>query len=149
MYRRILAPVDGSPTSNRGLEEAVGLAKDQGAVLRLLHVIDGMIWTPDLTGMENVSEIPCFLRRRGEQLLEDAKTLADRRGVNAQTVLHETLGGRVAATILDEAREWKADILVMGTHGRRGLGRVVLGSDAETVVHGASVPVLLVRGGQE
>jgi nucleotide-binding universal stress UspA family protein len=149
MYRRILAPVDGSPTSNRGLEQAVALAKDQGAELRLLHVIDGMIWTPDLTGMENVSEIPHFLRRRGEQVLEGAKMLAGQRGIDAQTVLHETLGGRVAATILKEAGDWEANIVVMGTHGRRGLGRVVLGSDAAAVVHGASVPVLLVRGGEE
>jgi nucleotide-binding universal stress UspA family protein len=60
--------------------------------------------------------------------------------------MHENLGGRVAKLILDEAREWRADIIVMGTHGRREISHLLLGSDAEAVVRFSLVPVLLVRG---
>lgn len=59
--------------------------------------------------------------------------------------MFETMGGRVADVIVREARKWKADLIVMGTHGRRGIGRVVLGSDAEAVLREARVPVLLLR----
>ncbi len=146
MYKRILAPVDGSPTSNQGLEEAVALARDQKAELRLIHVIDALVWSPDLIGISHVSEVPAFLRKRGEKILEEGKARAVHRGVDAQTVLHEAFGGRVAETIIKEVHEWEANIIVMGTHGHRGLGHLVLGSDAQAVVQGAPVPVLLVRG---
>lgn len=146
MYKRILAPIDGSSTSNRGLAEAVALTADQRAELMLLHVIDALVWTVDLTGLENVSELPEFLRKNREELLAEAKKGAAEQGVNAQTVLRETLGGRVAEMILKEAGDWNADLIVMGTHGRRGLTHLVLGSDAEAVVHRARVPVLLVKG---
>lgn len=61
-------------------------------------------------------------------------------------VLLESIGGRAADLIVDQAKQWNADLIVMGTHGRRGLRRLALGSDAELVVRSASVPVLLVRG---
>ncbi|HZR02576.1 MAG TPA: universal stress protein [Burkholderiales bacterium] len=146
MYKRILAPIDGSPTSNQGLVEAVALAADQRAELMLLHVLDALVWMADLTGMENVSELPAFLRKNREELLAEAKKSIAEQGVEAQTVLRETLGGRVAEMILKEAGDWGADLIVMGTHGRRGLTHLVLGSDAEAVLHGARVPVLLIRG---
>jgi nucleotide-binding universal stress UspA family protein len=73
MYKRILAPIDRSPNSNRGLAEAVALAADQRAELMLIHVIDALVWTADLTGMENVSELPEFLRKNREELLAEAK----------------------------------------------------------------------------
>lgn len=146
MYKRILAPIDGSPTSNRGLVEAVALAADQQAELTLLHVIDAMIWTADLTGLENVSQLPEFLRKNGEQLLAGAKRRATEKGVRAETLLRETLHGRVAAVIVEEARARNADLIVMGTHGRRGLIRLALGSDAEAVIQGTPIPVLLMRG---
>ena len=114
----------------------------------LIHVIDALVWTADLTGIENVSELPAFLRTNRENLLAEAKKCIAEQGVDAQTVLRETLHGRVAEMILKEAGDWSADLIVMGTHGRRGLTNLVLGSDAESVVHGARVPVLLVRGAE-
>ena len=114
MYKRILAPIDGSPNSNRGLAEAVALAADQRAELMLIHVIDALVWTADLTGMENVSELPEFLRKNKEELLAEAKKSVAEQGVDAQTVLRETLGGRVAEMILKQAGDWNADLIVMG-----------------------------------
>lgn len=147
MYERILVPVDGSPISNRGLMEAINLAKNQKAKVRLLHVIDESFLVYDSYSVASggASLLQDF-RERGEKVLLEAKRLAVRSGVDAESTMVETLQQRVANMILKEARDWRADIIVMGTHGRRGFGHLVLGSDAEAVLHGAPVPVLLVRG---
>lgn len=80
----------------------------------------------------------------------DVRSLYDQassyEGVKAEAVMYENLSGRVADLILKEARKWRADIIVMGTHGRRGIGHALLGSDAEAVVRSSPAPVLLVRG---
>ncbi|HET7877050.1 MAG TPA: universal stress protein, partial [Methylomirabilota bacterium] len=67
-------------------------------------------------------------------------------GVAVEPALLESDGRRVAAVVVDEARWWEADLIVVGTHGRRGLDRLLLGSVAEGVVRAAPVTVLLVRG---
>ena len=147
MYKRILVPVDGSDTSTLGLREAIGLAKDQNARVRLLHVVDESVLalTPEV-GMVDISD---SLIVAGRQTLERAHALAQRQGVKADTAMPENVIGRVADSILDEARNWRADLIVMGTHGRRGVSHMLLGSDAEGVVRGSPVPVLLVRGQPE
>ena len=147
MYSRILVPIDdGSETSNRGLAEAINLAKDQNAKVRLLHVIDESFIVYDaysmLTGGGVVLE---EFRKRAEKVLAEAKNLAGRSGVEAETKLLETLRQRVGDMILKEARDWGADLIVMGTHGRRGFSQLALGSDAAAVLHDAPVPVLLVK----
>ena len=150
MYKRILAPVDGSHTSTRGLKEAVQLAKDHQAKLRLVHVVDESALTLNPEAMGGTGELIDSLINSlidaGKQTLKNARTFANRHGVKAEAVMHENLAGRVADLILREARKWHADVIVMGTHGRRGISHMILGSDAETVVRSAAVPVLLVRG---
>ena len=145
-YRRILVPVDGSTTSNKGLREAIRLAKAGGARLCIVHVVNEYY---AFAGMEGVGPgqdlLPAF-REGGKKVLAKAKRMADAAGVRASTVLRETIGGPAATPILREARKQRADLIVLGTHGRRGVRRLVLGSDAEQVVRTASVPVLLVRG---
>jgi nucleotide-binding universal stress UspA family protein len=145
-YRRILVAVDGSPTSMKGLREALRIAKDDRAQLVLLHVVNEFYAFAPLDGFvaPGVDLVPS-LREGGRRTLEKAKALADKAGVRAKTILRETLGGPAADTIVREARRQRADLVVLGTHGRRGLRRMVLGSDAEQVVRSASVPVLLVR----
>ena len=145
MYARILAPIDGSSTSNRGLMEAINLAKDQKAKVRLLHVVDESFLVFDAYGMVSWDNVTQALREGGERLLAEAKSLAARNGVDHEGAMVETLQQRVADKILNEAREWRADIIVMGTHGRRGFRHLVLGSDAEAVLHDAPVPVLLIK----
>jgi nucleotide-binding universal stress UspA family protein len=145
MYRRILAPVDGSATSNRGLEEAVRLAKSLQAELKLVHVVDESALTlnPEVT-TATTPLIDEFVAG-GKEVLSASEALARKLGVTVETALYENLTGRVADLILSEAQKWGADLIVMGTHGRRGIRHVVLGSDAEAVVRSANVPVLLVR----
>jgi nucleotide-binding universal stress UspA family protein len=145
LYKRILVPVDGSTTSSAGLKEAVRLAKNQHARLRLLNVVDEMIVfnTPD--GGINVEPILNALKRGGKQILRKSEKAARMQGVKPESELWESAGVRVAQVIVDRARRWRADLIIMGTHGRRGVNRMLLGSDAELVVRNASVPVLLVH----
>lgn len=149
MYKRILAPIDGSHTSTRGLQEAVELAKAEHAVLRLVHVVDesAITLTPELAGTD-ATHILDALVKSGKQVMRNAVSLAERHGVSVESSTHETFVGRVADVILKEAKEWHADLIVMGTHGRRGLTHAVMGSDAEAVVRSSPVPVLLVRSPQ-
>lgn len=146
MYKRILVPVDGSHTSTRGLQEAVRLAKDQHATVRLMHVVDEWGVTQNLDVMGGAGDILDALEESGKKALRNAKTLTDRHGIKAEAAIFRNLSGRVADFIVREARKWRADLIVMGTHGRRGFSHVLLGSDAEAVVKLSPVPVMLVRG---
>ena len=150
MFKRILVPIDGSPPSNLGLREAIKIAKDQKASLYLLHVVDQRIVTQGLDGMtyvsgEYVDEFLAALRKEGKAILAKAEKQARKQAVKCQTVLVEMIGHAVSDVIISQARKWRADLIVLGTHGRRGLTRIVLGSDAEGVVRAARVPVLLMR----
>jgi len=146
MYRRILVPIDSSKTAALGLREAIRLAKDQGAALRVIHVVDRMAIIGVAEAGMNPRPVLAKLARSGRAVLDAARRSAKAAGVDAETVLFEPVSKRVADEVLREAKKWRADLIVMGTHGRRGLRRMVLGSDAEQVVRLAGVPVLLVHG---
>jgi nucleotide-binding universal stress UspA family protein len=147
MYKRILVPLDGSATSRRGLREAIGLAKAHGARLRLLNVLDERFFVSTEEGysMVNVSELVDALRAGGQRALDDASKLALKQRVRVDVSLVESGGSPVSDVILDEARKARADLIIMGTHGRRGMNRMLLGSDAERVLRSSPVPVLLIR----
>ena len=150
MFRRILVPIDGSATSRRGLDEAIALAKDQSAKIFLLHVVDERVVTtsfdvPMYVPANYVDDLLTALRKQGKRMLARAVARIRKSRIKVDTILVETMAGGVADTILAQARKCKADVIVLGTHGRRGVSRLVLGSDAEGVVGGSRVPVLLVR----
>lgn len=147
MYRKILVPVDGSETSKRGLAEACRLAKEQDAGLRCLHVIDEHYLTANYMGVMFIPTLMDKLRDNGKEILKEASEQARTSGVNVESVLRESADRRVSDMILDEAKTWGADLIVMGTHGRRGLSYLALGSDALSVVRDSPVPVLLIRSG--
>ena len=149
MYERILVPIDGSATANHGLDEAIRLAKLCNARIGLLHVLDEMVF---VTGFETgayIEELLPKLKESGELMLEGARRRVATAGVPVETHLTECLGARTSDIVVEHAKDWKADVIVLGTHGRRGIGRFVLGSDAEQILRGAEVPVLLVRGERE
>jgi len=145
MYRRILVPIDGSGTAARGLREAIRLAKAQHAKIRLVHVVDETMMLGTIEVGLDPTPLLRALAKQGRALLQRAKRLAGKLGVSAEVALYESTAHRAAEAILREAAKWHADLIVMGTHGRRGVRRLVLGSDAEQVVREARVPVLLVR----
>ena len=145
MYTRILVGVDGSETSLLGLNEAIQLAKATKGKLLLVHVVNEMI-SAEIVAYEKVLE---SLRQGGTEILE--KAVAQVRGseVACEHKLLEALGERPADLIVKEAKAWPADLIVLGTHGRKGLKRLALGSDAELVLRMSPVPLLLVRNQPE
>ncbi len=145
MYQRILVPIDGSATSARALQEAIKLAGGK-ARLRLIYVIEET-YPLDAEGYAFIdyAALQEAARKTGERALAQAAEIVRKSGITAETELLEATGKRVASVIDSEALNWRADLIVIGTHGRSGLNRLLLGSVAESVVRGASVPVLLVR----
>lgn len=146
MYERILVPVDGSATSAAGLTEAIKLATLTGAQIRLLHVVDNMPLAMSAEGYGAMTaDLLSLLGEAGQQILQAARERVAAAGIAVDTVIFDILGGRVCDRVAEQAAEWKADLIVLGTHGRRGVGRMLLGSDAEQVLRTSPVPVLLVR----
>ncbi len=145
MYQRILVPVDGSHTSTLGLQEAIRIAIDQRARLKLISVIDGFIIAQNFEGLIIADDMIDALRESGKKAINNALALVKKYDLKAEATTFETVGDRVAEVIVREAKKWKADLSVMGTHGRRGFNRLVLGSDAESVLRHSPVPVLMVR----
>ena len=146
MYQRILVPIDGSTTGARGLEEAIKLGKLTGAQLRLVHVVDELSFAMSAGyGLTYTGDVLNVLREAGAEILGKAINHAKAAGLEADSVLNDSFAGRVCDLVLAEAKAWGADLIVLGTHGRRGVGRMFMGSDAENIVRGATTPVLLVR----
>src|SRR5690349_15794250 len=143
-YKRILVPVDGSAVSHRGLKEAIKLARAGDGRLRLFHVVAEYAAYANNDVASDIAPVLDALRKQGERTL--AKVKARARGVRFESGLAENPGSRISDTIVDEAKRWRADLIVMGTHGRRGVKRMLLGSDAELVIRYSPVPVLLVPG---
>jgi len=146
MYKRILVPADGSDTSEAGLREALELAKEHpGVQIRVVHVVDGLFTVmPELygTAYEAVTD---SVRKAGAALLAHTEIIAREYGVTVETELIEAMGGPAGELVIKAAKEWAADLIVCGTHGRRGLRRIVMGSDAEYIVRHTPVPILLIR----
>ncbi len=146
MYQRILVPVDGSDTSNRGLDEAIKIASMTHGKLMLMHAIDDLSFSFALqTSIAYANDWQAFMRQDGEAILERARARAGAAGVEAEVTLSDRYARPVHERIADEANRWDADLIVIGTHGRRGLQRVLMGSAAEGVLRLATKPVLLVR----
>jgi nucleotide-binding universal stress UspA family protein len=144
-YRRILVAVDGSSASNKGLREAVRLAKSEQAELCIFHMVNEYYAFAMPEGGAVLADLVPTLREGGKRILAKALAEAQKQGVRAKGAMRETVGGSAADAIVREAKKQRADLIVLGTHGRRGVRRMVLGSDAEQVVRTAAVPVLLVK----
>lgn len=146
MYQRILVPVDGSTTSGQSLAAALRLAKETGGQVRLVHVVEELVY---LTGYDpyggSTGELIKVMHEAGDKVLGQGMALAKEAGVEAQFMLFGELGHRLAETVADAARRWNADLIVVGTHGRRGVSRMLLGSGAEQIIRLAPVPVLVIR----
>ena len=151
MYQQILVAVDGSETSARALDAALQLARDAGAKLQPLFVVDVPLMSYDVPGYDP-SYVRNALLEEGRQVMDDAVARMKRAGVQGTPRIVETdlAGDDIARCILRAANEFKASLVVMGTHGRRGFQRLVLGSVAERFLRIAQCPVLMIsaHGGQ-
>ncbi|WP_129774527.1 universal stress protein [Peristeroidobacter soli] len=145
MYSRILVPIDGSVASARGLDEAMDLAGHLQARMQLVHVVEPWIMVTVEAMPATVHQVAEDIRKIGGALLQECKDKVTNAGIEVDVELIETLGDSAGECIVKKAREMDADLIVCGTHGRRGFRRLLMGSDAEYIVRRAPVPVLLVR----
>ena len=145
MYKRVLVPIDDSPTAERGLHEAIGVASVHKATLVLLHVVDDVRMMVEMASAISSEQARATITKAGEDLLAKAARGASEAGVSSETVVCEVKAVPVSDVVLREAAARQCDLIVMGTHGRKGVSRIAMGSDAERVVRGATVPVLLIR----
>lgn len=145
MYERILVPIDGSATAQRGLDQAIALAGRLGSHLHLLNVVDVRWLVADVAAYVPPEEVIEEARATGERLLATAAEQVRSQGVPVDTAVRCEPGLRVCDLIVQEATNADAGLIVMGTHGRQGLRRLALGSDAELVLRDSPVPVLMVR----
>ena len=146
MFKRILVPFDGSETSRRALAMAIDMARPSGGRLRVVHQLEDLshLAAYDPSGASS-GELFEVMREAGSQLLAEGTAIARAAGIEADDVLLDRFGRRLGEAIADAAKLWNADLIVVGTHGRRGVARAVLGSGAEQIVRLAPVAVLVVR----
>jgi glycine betaine transporter len=142
---RILVPVDFSPHSERAVQYAATLADRLGASLKLIHVVEDPYasgaWSSEVF-TPNIPELLDTLIADSRRRLAALKEVLVRDGQRAEI---EVIKGNSADSIVEHAKEGRFDLIVMGTHGRRGVAHAILGSVAERVVRTAGCPVLTVR----
>lgn len=149
MYKRILIPVDGSEISTQALRHAINLAQEQHAKLYILNVIDEYILPTGETFFD-FDKFESTLKKQSQNILDKAAEIARQFSVEfeVKSSLLEPLQGRVADRIVEIAKEWTADLIVIGSHGRHGIERLLLGSVADGVIRIATIPLLLIHGQQ-
>jgi nucleotide-binding universal stress UspA family protein len=145
MYKNILVPVDGSNAANQGLREAIKLARGFGGRIRVVHIVNRSFSVPMDASAELITQLLDQSRSTSENLIAEATKAVSSKGIEVESRLITAAGDQAGECILNEARAWPAELIVCGTHGRRGIRRIVMGSDAEYIVRRSPVPVLLVR----
>jgi nucleotide-binding universal stress UspA family protein len=146
MYSRILVPVDGSAPSRAGLKEAIALAADSGATIVVLNVVSELALVSAPEAFANYAALADALSAAGRKIADEAAAQVRAAGVAVETLVVDAGVVPVCDVIVEQATSQRCGLIVIGTHGRRGLKRLTLGSDAELVVRHAPVPVLLVKG---
>lgn len=142
IFKKILVPIDGSETSHKAMAMALQMAVADQAEIRLLHSIDELSY---VNAHEYSAELVQYAREHGHKILQEGLAAMHAVGVKGDIKLMDFGGQRLGDTVADQARLWGADLIVLGTHGRRGVGRLLLGSGAEQVIRLSPVPVLVIR----
>ena len=147
MYRQILVLLDGGITAAHGLTEAIALAHMTHGRLRLIHVIDDL---SSAVGREAYSGYGGgnwlnVMRENGAHMLRQNKSRVEAADLEVDTVLYDSFSLTLQEIVAAEVQKWPADLIVLGTHGRRGISQFVMGSDAERILLHSTVPVLVVR----
>lgn len=146
MYERILVAVDGGHSADLAMTQAIAMARAFSADLKLLYVVDDTELF-DAAGAADTAMVLSQLVQAGERALDLAAERCSHAGVSCiKELVERPLGrGNISETIVEIADTWPADLIVMGTHGRRGMRRVIMGSVSEGVLAHTSKPVLLIR----
>lgn len=149
MYRHILVAIDDSRTSRRALDEAIAIAKLSGGTLEIAHAVDESLvhaFTTHGAALADARQLEKALINSGETILDDAVNLARQAGLEPKKRLVAAPDMHAADQVAKAVGDSGADLLVVGSHGRRGFRRLLLGSVAENLVRKVAVSVLLVRG---
>ncbi|SOZ38155.1 universal stress protein [Cupriavidus neocaledonicus] len=146
MYKRILLAVDGSRSSDLALSQAIIIAKATGAEVKALFVADDTDVFFEASYF-NPKELVDSIIAHGRKALDAASVRLSEAGVPNLVQLDEkpVAPGKISSTIVADADAWNADLIVLGTHGRRGVRRLLMGSVSEGVLARTTKPVLLVR----
>lgn len=139
MYDEILVPTDGSPAADAAIEHAIDIASKYGSRVHALYVVDGAAYSTLEAGSEIVIEA---LEEEGTEATARVERAATDAGVDAVTTVKT---GTAYRSITEYVADNGIDLVVMGTHGRQGIDRYLLGSVTERVVRTSDVPVLTVR----
>ena len=146
MFKRILIPVDGSDTSNKALIAGLQMARETSAIVHLVHAVNEMAYLGSIDPYGTYSvDLASMMRECGTKVLTDAMAIAQSAGIQASQAMLDKPGQRLGESVAAAAKLWGADLIVTGSHGRRGVGRVLLGSGAEQILRMAPVPVLVIR----
>jgi nucleotide-binding universal stress UspA family protein len=149
MYKRILVCFDESPTSSRALLAALQLAALRDSAIRIVHVLEHPMSLGGYPYGPRGEHYLHLAQRHAQDVLKGALDTADLSGQQADIRLIDGAGQRLGEAIAAEAQSWSADLVVVGSHGRHGVRRALLGSGAEQILRLAHVPVLVVRGEAE
>jgi nucleotide-binding universal stress UspA family protein len=146
-YQHLLVPTDGSDLSAKAVDQAVALARRLGARVRMLHVQSSfpvsLVGVGELVDASAIQALMEAARTQTEQILTAARQVAEAGGVPVEVV--KRLGSQPAEAIVEEARAGGCDLIVMASHGRRGLEGLLLGSETQRVLTQSPCPVLVVR----
>ncbi len=148
MYTRIFVAIDNSSTAQKALDEAIYLAVKLDAGLCIGTALDEAPVTQHGMGLGSyidLDKVKQEMRDTGNALLELASAKAKAAGCDPYCILIESAKKRLSEMIIEAAGQWNADLIVMGTHGRRGFERLLVGSVAEHMVRASTTSLLLVR----
>ncbi len=143
MYKRVCVAIDGSSTADHALSEALRMCEGQPVSVLLLSVVDVRVNAAEGVNFESMYKA---WRNEAKKALDAAAAAVRASSIEPETNLVDTDGKAVARTVVEEAERWRADVIVIGTHGRGGFKRLMLGGVADQVVRSSAIPVLVVRG---
>ncbi|HMT03294.1 MAG TPA: universal stress protein [Burkholderiales bacterium] len=144
MFKKIYTPVDNSDISDKVVQEAIDLAKANGSQLRIAHVVNLEQITFGIE-MVGVAELKDTLIGIANKLIDHIKVILKSKGMeNAEVVLLENYGADLASLIADDAKEWGADLFVLGSHHLGSFSHFITGGVAEDIAHDTEIPILII-----
>lgn len=148
MYKRIMVAIDDSFVTSKVLDSAIESARQHGAKLSICHALDQTIFAQREAAImlsKSVGQVTLNLKESAQEFVGKAAAIAREAGIDVETLIVESELGHVADMLANAAADWQADLLIVGTHSRRGLERFFVGSVAEQLVRKARTSLLLVR----
>ena len=143
MFKKLYTPIDNSDVSDKVLTEAIDFAKVSGATLKIVHVVNLEQITFGIE-MVGVAELKETLLSIANKFLGHVKELVAQKGVNAEVSLLENYGADLASLIIDDAKEWGADLFILGSHHLGSFAHFITGGVAEDIAHDSDIPILLI-----